>query len=161
MTHEEIKAALESIPAGRFFRLRYTSEMKVKAEFKKQGISVMKVTETTMRTGVAYERIASVVEYKATHEPKRDKPVANNWEWIVPNRIKYNTNTKKTYAVLASVPHGSNSEVYYIVTDKDGDRIMTEDTLDKSLMQDSVWSQSAYPNAIRTIAFDNILDIFV
>lgn len=159
MTHNEIMGILNRIPAGRFFRMKYSSEMKVKAEHKKKGISVTKVTETTVRTGVAYANISAVAEYKATHEPKRSKPATNNWEWVSPNRVKYNTNTKKTYAVVATVPNGSNSDVYYIVTDANGSRMVTPDELDKSLMQDSAWGSGSYPNSVRTIAFDNIIEI--
>lgn len=161
MTHTEIKTILESIPAGRFFRMKYLSEMKVKAEFKKKGITITKVTETTTRTGVAYKNIAAVIEYKSSHEPKRDKPVANNWEWVSPNRIKYNSNTKKTYAVIAPISRGNNTKSYYIVTDESGTRTVSLDELDKSILQDSTWTQGSFPNVVRTIPFDNIIDIYV
>lgn len=159
MTHNEIMEAITSIPAGRFFRIKYTSEMKVKAENKKKGISVLKVTETTVRTGVAYNNISAVAEYKATHEPKRDKPTTNNWEWVSDNRVKYNTNTKKTYVVVATVPNGSNSDTHYIVTDANGTREVSSEDLDRSLMIDSAWSSGSYPNSVRTIAFENIIEI--
>lgn len=161
MEHNKIIEALESIPAGRFFRISYSSELPVKAAHKKAGVSVIKVVETTVRTGVSYNNIGAVKEYKATHEPKRTTPVENNWEWVIKDKVKYNSKTDKTYAVIALVNGGHNTKSHYIVTDTNGTREVEHDALDRSLIIDSYWNKGDYVDAVRTIAFNNIIDICI
>lgn len=159
MKANEVITTINSIPAGRFFRIKYTSDCPVKAEHKKKGVKVTKVTETTVRTGVAYEKIASVIEYKSTHEPKLTSPRANNWEWVTKNRIKYNTNTTKTYVVVAPIKNGGNTKYHYIITDENGERIVEAKDFDRNLLIDSYWSKSGSPDAIRTISVENVVAI--
>jgi hypothetical protein len=161
MTHHEIITTINGIPAGRFFRMSYTSELPVKAAHKKSGVRVHKIVETTVRTGVAYDNIKAVKEYKATHEPKLTTPRANNYEWLSKNRIKYNTNTEKTYVVVATIPNGGNKKCKYLVSDNNGSRVVETDALDKDLIIDSYWSKGESPDVVRTIAVDHILDINV
>jgi hypothetical protein len=159
MTHTEIMSTINGIPAGRFFRVKYTSELPVKASYKKMGITVHKIVEATVRTGVPYENIKAVREYKATHEPKIITPRANNWEWVSPNRIKHNTNTGSTCAVFATVPNGGNKRCSYIVT-KDGyTAVVSQEELDRDLIIDSYWSRGDSLDVIRTVSLGNILSI--
>lgn len=161
MAQHEIIKALESIPAGRFFRMSYTSELPVKAEHKKLGIKVHKITEATVRTGVAYNNIGAVQEYKATHEPKLTTPRENNYEWVVENRIKYNTKTGKTYAVVATIPNGSNRKSKYLISSPEGTRVVEVEELDKHLIIDSYWKKPDSPDVIRTISVEHILSVEV
>lgn len=51
--HEKDMAKkLCSIPGGRFFRLRYASNVPLAAAYKKAGYTMQKVVDTTTRTGV-------------------------------------------------------------------------------------------------------------
>ena len=159
MNREEIIKAINEVPAGRFFRMSYTSELPVKASVKKQGVTVMKLVETTVRTGVSYDKISAVIEYRATHEPKVTTPRANNWEWVTKNRIKYNSNTGKTYAVVAPIKSGGNARCKYIIIDQNGQRVVDPSDLDRSLVIDSYWSRGDGVDAIRTIALEHILGI--
>lgn len=161
MAQHEIIKAISDIPAGRFFRMSYTSELPVKAEHKNAGVKVHKITEATVRTGVAYNNIKAVQEYKATHEPKLTTPRANNYEWVVENRVKYNTKTGKTYVVVATVPSGSNKKCKYLISDHTGTRVVETEELDKTLIIDSYWKKNDSPDVVRTISVEHILSVEV
>ena len=106
--------ALCSIPAGRFFRLRYRSDVRLASEYKNQGYTMHKVVDTTTRTGVKYSHIAGVVLNDG------NSTRANNYEWVVCNRIKRNANTGKHYAVVAPIREGHRTKVTYILTEPNG-----------------------------------------
>lgn len=161
MAQHEIINVISGIPAGRFFRMSYTSELPVKAEHKNAGVKIHKITETTVRTGVSYNNIKAVQEYKATHEPKLTTPRANNYEWVVENRIKYNTKTGKTYVVVATVPSGSNKRCKYLISSPEGTRVVEMEELNKELIIDSYWKKSGAPDVVRTISVDHIIEINV
>ena len=60
MKTEAIINKVREIPAGRFFRVRYTTKVKLRAEYEKKGYSILKIVDTTTRTGVKYKNIAGV-----------------------------------------------------------------------------------------------------
>ena len=101
---------IKNIPSGRFFRLTYMTELKVKPEYK--DISIFKIVNTTTRTGIQYNHIKGVLpKYPDQYTPK--KPTA--WEWVIKNKIKYNANTKKNYLVIAPIQKGQNSKISYMI----------------------------------------------
>ena len=57
MYNEEVKNFVEMIPNGQMIRIMYQTELPIKAAYKKQCIKVLKVTETTVRTGVDYDNM--------------------------------------------------------------------------------------------------------
>lgn len=146
---KDMAKKLCDIPAGRFFRMRYASDVPLSAAYKKQGYTMQKVVDTTTRTGVKYGNIAGVV-LKDDASPK-----ANNWESIVPNRIKHNTNTGKYYAMVAPINEGANTKVTYTLTDPNGNsRPITRDEA-KQYTTPSYWKDGNKP-AVMTIALGNI-----
>lgn len=155
MKTENIVKQIEDIPRGRFFRMKYLTKLPVKAEYSKQGVVILKIVETTARTGVAYNKIKSVIE-KMTGKTKEEKE--NNWEWIVHNKIKYNTNTKKSYFVIAPIKKGSNTDRIYILSERNNVRVVTEDEI-KDYVNDSYWSDKEKP-AVQNITLENVLTIW-
>lgn len=152
MKTEAIIKRVSEIPAGRFFRVRYITKVKVKAEYEKQGISIFKIVDTTTRTGVKYKNIASVKskDYLVEAEPKK-----NNWEWVVKDRIKHNTKTGKDYLVIAPITKGCNTHTEYVLTDSNGSYIRTKDEI-KSYVIPSYWRNTERP-AVLNITLENIL----
>ena len=155
MKTENIVKQIEDIPKGRFFRMKYLTKLPVKAEYSKQGVVILKIVETTARTGVAYNKIKSVIE-KMTGKTKEEKE--NNWEWIVHNKIKYNTNTKKSYFVIAPIKKGSNTDRIYILSERNNVRVVTEDEI-RNYVNDSYWSEKEKP-AVQNITLENVLTIW-
>lgn len=141
-----------TIPAGQFFRMRYASYVTLAAPYKKQGYTIQKVVDTTTRTGIQYGHIAGVTLKEGC--PAR----ANNFEWVVNNRIKHNTNTGKYYVVVAPISEGHNTKVTYILTDSKGNsRPITRDEV-KQYTTPSYWKDGNKP-AVMTIELNNILYI--
>lgn len=160
MSNSTLISIIKNIPGGQFFRMSYKSELPVKAEYKKAGITIIKVTSSTVRTGVNYNSIAVIKEYKATHESTQSNRV-NNYVWVEKNRIKHNTATGKDYLVIATTKN-SHSKSYFVIRDSKGERIVSESDLDKTLVRDSYWksgSSDAFPSAIKTISLENVMSI--
>lgn len=155
MKTESIVKQIEELPNGRFFRMKYLTKLPVKAEYSKQGVVILKIVETTARTGVAYNKIKSVIE-KMTGKTKEEKE--SNWEWIIPNKIKYNTNTKKSYFVIAPIKKGSNTDKIYILSERNNVRVVAEDEI-KNYVNDSYWVDKEKP-AVQNITLENVLTIW-
>ena len=113
MCFESLINAIEEIPAGRLFRIKYSTEVELTKDAKEKGFKLIKTTETTTRTGVAYKNLKSTIEAMKTklisNKPKRDNP----WEYISENRIKYNKNTHLIYLCLANIRKGHNTKISY------------------------------------------------
>ena len=151
MKTEAIIKKISEIPAGRFFRVRYITKVKVKAEYEKQGITIFKIVDTTTRTGVKYKNIAGVKlnDYPDEYEPKK-----TNWEWVVKDRIKHNTNTGKDYLVIAPIGKGSNTHVEYVFTDNEGSAIRMKEEIEEFVTK-SYWKDDK--PAIMNVTLENIL----
>ena len=149
MKTEAIIKKIKEIPAGRFFRVRYISKVKIKAEYEKEGISIFKIVDTTTRTGVKYSSlIDEPIEAKAATEKK------SNWEWVVKDRIRHNTNTGKDYLVIAPIGKGSNTRVEYVLTDNEGSAIRTKEEIEQYTTK-SYWRDDK--PVIMNVTLENVL----
>lgn len=158
MLNSTLISTIKAIPSGRFFRMTYKTELPVKAEHKKAGVTIIKITSSTVRTGVSYNSIAVIKAYKSANAPS-DKVKTNNYVWVEKNRIKHNTSTGKDYFVIATHKN-SHPKSYFIVRDSEGERIVSETELNKSLVRDSYWnSGSSFPSVVKTISLENIISI--
>lgn len=154
MKTEAIIKRVSEIPAGRFFRVRYTTKVKLKAEYEKQGYSILKIVDTTTRTGVKYKNIAGVKlnDYPDEYEPKK-----TNWEWVVKDRIKHNTKTGKDYLVIAPISKGSNTVKSYVLTTPEGvSNTIPECDVKNTYTVPSYWKDGDKP-AVMNITLENIL----
>ena len=151
MKTEAIIKKIKEIPAGRFFRVRYISKVKVKAEYEKVGVTIFKIVDTTTRTGVKYQNIEGVKlnDYPAEYTPKK-----TNWEWVVKDRIKHNTNTGKDYLVIAPIGKGSNARLEYILTNDDGSFVRTKEEIEEYVTK-SYWKDEK--PAIMNVTLENVL----
>lgn len=156
MKTEAIIKRVSEIPAGRFFRVRYTTKVKLKAEYEKQGYSILKIVDTTTRTGVKYQNIAGV-ELKDKFEDKQ--PKTSNWEWVVKDRIKHNTKTGKDYLVIAPISKGSNTIKSYVLTTPEGvSNIIPECDVKNTYSVPSYWKDGEKP-AVMNITLDNVITV--
>ena len=102
-----LKKILDTIHPGSFFRIQYSVEVPLKAEYKKQGYKIIKTVSTTSRTGVRYMKINGVTP----SGKKSDK--LSNWSWEKKNYISYNSNTGKYYLNLYPMSFNTYSKVTY------------------------------------------------
>ena len=115
LSYNEIIREASACGNGRFIRVGYSKELKMLKDWAEKGIRVYKLTETSVRLGVAYGNISSV---KARKEAEGDKPKvqrANNWSWVIDNKVKFNSNTGKTYLQVATLNHGHNTHSQFLV----------------------------------------------
>lgn len=153
MKTNKLLEAIKAIPGGRFFRVRYMTKVSMSAEYAKKGITIMKIVDTTTRTGVKYQNISGVVlnQYPDSYVPK-----ISNWEWVIPQRVKHNTKTGKDYLVIAPISKGHHTKVSYVLTSGDGEsRIITKEEA-KLYSIPSYWKESEKP-AIMNVTLENVL----
>lgn len=147
---------LEKVKNGTFMSVEYKSTLPVKAQYK-HDIQIVKYSKIVVRTGVAYNHLASVIEKKAKTEanPQPQVQRANNFSWVVDNRIKYNSKTGKEYLAVAVIPNRKAvSSVYEVITAEGTTRC---ESFDKNLVIDSYWGDKDVD--VLTIATDNVLSI--
>lgn len=162
----EIFESINNIKGGRMFRICFESEVPMSAQSKKQfpGMAIKKVTETTVRTGVQYGNIKSVIDRRSNEEPKEStRTYTNNYEWVNQNRVKYNTNTGKNYIQVATIPSGANTKVQYVFEFEGNpvDVFNRDEKIEDMVASYAIPSYSKKKGTpeIMTISFDNIIRI--
>ena len=160
MERNEILTALNRIHNGSFVRVEYKTEMPVKAENKKKGISITKYASATFRTGVRYSNIADVIKEREAraNEETATKVRVNNETSIIANKAVHNDKTDCDYVELATVKNNANTKAYYVIII--GDEKIISKTLDdyKQYLIDSALSERK-ASYIRKIKFENIISI--
>lgn len=151
----EIREAINKLGNGKFFRVGYKTTLPLKAEFKNRGYQIIKFTEVTTRTGVSYRNIQAVINKGETSS----RTITNNYEWILRNKLSFNTHTKKEYLRIAQVPEGGHRITYYAIQCPEGDISATQLTQNyKEMVQNSYWN-SSYQNAVQNISLENVFKI--
>jgi len=154
-----IEEKVKELRGGSFTRVAYKSELPLKADYRKSGCKIEKVTEKTCRLGINYLNINKVKEMKEINgEPTRK--VANNFEWVIPNRIAYNTKTGKKYLAITnySKPY---VKVKYIVTD-DKLNVKTVSKLDSEdveMVIPSYFSSNEEMPIVQKVLLENVLSV--
>lgn len=158
MTYSFLEEALGGIRSGTFFRIGYITELPVKAAYAKEGWKILKKTESTVRTGVNYGKIKSVVEERegrseVTHTLKNH---------IVPvqrGRIYQNTDTEQMYLRVFPTKKGTNKKVSYILVTPGHSEYHFNDLDEemRDMVRDSYFNEKSRP--IATIKIDNIYKV--
>lgn len=163
MERFEIIEKVNAIRPGTFVRISYKSEVPVRASDKKAGIKMWKEVSTTVRTGVNYGNIASVIARKSeeTDEPKR--AYTNPYEWVIKDKVKVHTGTGKEYLYVASVNGGHHTKTTYFYEGPVIGVIDMGNSIDEKLKEVVLPSYfnrgSNGANEVRTISFENIISI--
>jgi len=145
----------EDIKPGVFTRLTYTTELPVKAEFKKQGYKVTKLCSMTTRFGINYGNIEKVKE--ANKDKIQESELSNiTTSWVIKNNIQYNWKTEKYYLCTYPTEKGRNTSVTYNVFTPEGNFYKVKD-FDKNIVVDSYWRKK--PTSMMKINIDNILRV--
>ncbi len=152
---EELIAQIKGIGAGQFFRIKVNTNVQTTAAAERAGVTIEKEKIFTTRTGCQYGNIEGVVqkEQSAGYKPK------SNEEWIVPNRVKYNSNTGRYTLVLYPISQGAHPQVTYLLREaKKPMRIVTKEDL-VPYVRASYWNEKPAPKMI-TVDLDNVVEIF-
>ena len=149
---------IESLGNGRFFKIRYMTNMKVLAEYAKRGVQVIKIAETVSRTGIKYGHIKGVTsEYPDQYVPK--KPSA--WSWVIKNKVKYNDNTKKEYLCLYPIKGKQHTKCrYMLINEQLSKTFIYDDIRDVEMyLRPSSLTPSSSGGKVINIELSNILSI--
>lgn len=143
---------------GQFFKVSWISDVPVKAGFKRQGISVNKLTTATSRYGIKYTNIKSVQmkvekgEINLTHELPW-----GNWKSGYEGILIDHTNKageQNTYLRLYTTPN--KAEVSYFMN---GKSISKTELISSGVVQDSYWKKDNSNVDCFTVNVRNIIDI--
>lgn len=135
LDYNTVVKAVEEVKNGTMVRVSYTSDVKLKKSFRDLGCKVTKIVDTTVRLGVNYSNIRQVIENRENSNNVETTKRVNNYTWIIPNKIKYNSNTDEYYLQFANVKNHNNIKVKYIVTDECGETSISDsiDSLPKEM----------------------------
>lgn len=162
LTYNEIMAEAGKCKNGCITRVGYSKELKMLKGWKELGYRAYKLTETSVRLGVNYFNIAAVIAKKADEEGKPKKERVNNYSWVLPNKVKYNSNTGKTYLQVATLNHGHNTKNQFLVFNPyEGWLVLEKDEWELSEYFMMLEASSKERNKgdkpdVYTITFDNI-----
>lgn len=130
MEFETIKLELQNYHKGQFIRASWQSSIE-SAAARKQGISVKKVTEATVRLGIAYSNITSVKEAKAKALEmlgEEKKPERQPWFRHMedfPMVVEHKDDSSKKYLQMFTAKN-ANAKVRYFVNDEEISRAELE-----------------------------------
>lgn len=158
LSKKQIINEIKKIHGGTLFRLGYITEVPIKAEFK-DVISITKVTETTVRTGVNYSHIKTVKERLSNRESS--EPKTNNFTWVIKNKIRHNSNTDKDYLWCAHFNKGNHSNSYYIYSNKETNLMCDGSNIEefKEYIRPSYFTKQSSDKSVFNIALENIFRV--
>lgn len=162
LTYNQIMAEASNCKNGCITRVGYSKELKMLKGWQELGFRAYKLTETSIRLGVNYFNIASVIAKKAAEADKPKVERVNNYSWVIKNKVKYNFNTDKTYLQVATLNHGHNTKNHYLIYNpSEGWMVLEKPEFEMSeyyTMLDSKSKESHKGDKpeVYTITFDNI-----
>lgn len=159
MKQNELMNILSSKRKGQLIRIQYKTFPKLAAQAERQGIQVMKITETTVRWGVNYSHIAAAI---AEQEKRKNNGHLFRpwWHWDIPNVIqKHNTKGTKYFAVY-TIPRNNNTRTNYFIISPTGvcEQVSKSDLQNRGLVHNSYWNNKEIP-IMFSISLDNIIRI--
>lgn len=160
MPYNSLFEVMASIKPGTMARISYKTDLPLKAEFRRQGYRLVKITETTARFGVKYSNIKSVIARRSSPDYT---PVTreNNTLWLLENKISQNVKTGRIHVRFAPMANGANKKKLYIFVDTIGNMFeLGSDMSDsfKAMVQDSYWKSKHMPD-VQTICVEDVLYI--
>ena len=162
MAQESILAAVKAVRNGTVARIGYRTQLPVKAAHKKEGISVYRFVESSLRLGVGYNNMASVKARRASSDYTPTTNRTNNYEWVIANKVSYNRNTDKEYIFAATFNQAKQNKVFYVVYMNSCPVVLTSEGFMGSeysnFVIDSYWKSSGSSDVL-TISFDNIFKV--
>lgn len=158
LDYDTVVKAVKEVKNGTMVRVSYTSDVKLKKAFRDLGCRVTKIVDTTVRLGVNYSHIKQVIENGSNSDTVESNKRANNYSWVVPNKIKYNSNTDEYYLQFATVKNHNNIKVKYIVADECGGTTIS-DSMDSLPTEMFCATGSGNMPIVQTVKVKNILKI--
>lgn len=155
MELNQIIDKLNNIKKGVFTRLVYTSEVPLRACYKKEGYHIDKYSSITTRFGICYGHIKAILVKSDIKVISKNNATC----WIVKDCIQYNSNTGKNYLCTYPTQKGNHYKCTYTLTDPTGKTITYNEDEMKNLpyVRPSYFKQKQ--TYMKKISIDNIISI--
>ena len=155
MTEKNFREIVENVKPGAFTRIKYKSDASLAAKAKKEGHSVSKLVEKTVRFGVNYYEIESVKEREASRtDPKRE--MKQLYESLIPNTLYKHIEKETLYIQFATVPEGAKTEVEWLI---DGNPATLDQVKESGYVINSYWNKPGEAPEIQKIKLENVISI--
>ena len=150
MKLNEVINKLNEVKNGTFQCFNYKTDLPVRAAYKKQGISITKLCNTTARFGIFYGNVVDLSDRGPYKKPE-------NKEWIIKNKLEHNTDKDRYYVNVYTGPN--KSKVQYILNNNGVSTHITKDEAKEYVIDSYFNGKSSTPSKIFKINIDNVISI--
>ena len=155
MTEKIFREIMENIKPGVFTRIKYKSDASLAAKAKKEGHTVTKIVEKTVRFGVNYYEIEAVKEREAARtEPKKE--MKQLYESLIPNTLYQHIEKESLYVQFATIPEGSNTVCEWLI---DGQSATLDQVKESGYVINSYWNKTGDAPEVQKIKLENVISI--
>ena len=155
MTEKNFREIIENVKPGVFTRIKYKSDASLAAKAKKEGHTVTKIVEKTVRFGVNYFEIESVKEREAARtEPKKE--MKQLYESLIPNTLYKHIEKETLYVQFATIPEGGHTNTEWLI---DGQPATIDQVKESGYVINSYWNKSGEAPEIQKIKLENVISI--
>ena len=138
---------------GAYFRISYVTDCNKKVSAAWKGHNVSKITTMSVRKGISYDKIKSVIEKR-----KREgyySPKKSTWfHHIDKTLLKHND--KEAYYVALFPNHGKKNTRWLL----DGIEVSKEYLVTNNVLQPSYWKSKSEALDMFTLGLDKIIDVY-
>ena len=138
---------------GAYFRLQYHKDCSEDIKSKFNGLSVTKLTTISVRKGIDYNKMKSVIEErnKQGYVPLVKK---SNYHYIDKMLLKHNTEDKYNVALFPN--HGKAHTLYFL----NNKPVTKQELQEKGIMRESFWKKSGKKPKMITLGLDKITEVY-
>ena len=138
---------------GAYFRISYVTDCNKKVSADWKGHNVSKITTMSVRKGISYDNLKSVIEKRKTEGQQAYKKSA--WfHHIDKTLLKHND--KEAYYVALFPNHGKKNTRWLL----DGIEVPKEYLVTNNVLQPSYWKSKSEPLDMFTLGLDKIIDVY-
>ncbi|MBO5712020.1 MAG: hypothetical protein J6R47_04205 [Acholeplasmatales bacterium] len=155
MTEKNFREIMENVKPGVFTRIKYKSDASLAAKAKKEGHTVTKIVDKTVRFGVNYFEIESVKEREAARtEPKKE--MRQLYESLIPNTLYKHIEKETLYVQFATIPEGGHTITEWLI---DGNAATLDQVKESGYVINSYWNKSGDAPEVQKIKLENVISI--
>lgn len=145
--------ALDSKRNGAYFRIQYYTDCNSKISASWRGHNVTKLTTMSVRKGVSYENLKTVIERRINGEYKPG--TRELWYYHIDKMLCKHHTKEQYYVALFPNKYGHADTIYML----DGMPITKQKLQEMGVMQPSFWSKKEKPEMM-TLGLDKIVNVY-
>ena len=152
MTYQELMQQLKTRQKGSLIRITYQTTPPLTATARRDGFSVTKIVETTVRWGCNYSHLKAVQQKRSEQEAliaAGEIPAVSStrppwWRWkvgnenIIKQHLKLDENQQRTeYLTVQTLPKGGYPKAKYLLN---GHPVSKTELVGMNIVQNSYWN---------------------